>query len=248
MEMSKYVKKPIVKEPIVIEAVRFMLEDTLPDWFMDKVTDYTITTYASGACDIKTLRGTVRADFGDYIIMDKNGEVYPCKPEIFNKNYRKIEEGGDIKFEIDNKTTDWERAILIPDNFKKAVDNFTNITKNVTEYVIHQNTDAYTVQSDGKKIFNKTYRKIEEGVDMKFEIDNKAIDWGRKEIITYKVYIKHDKHKNCNLDVLLEDLENIISGLSKIVAAIKDTGYNAKYYVNEEENICTHTFVMERMI
>ena len=99
--MSKYVKKPIEKQPIVIEAVRFMLEDTLPDWFMDKVTDYTITTYASGACDIKTLRGTVRADFGDYIIMDKNGEVYPCKPEIFNKTYRKIEEGGDIKFEID---------------------------------------------------------------------------------------------------------------------------------------------------
>lgn len=221
MEMSKYVKKPIEKQPIVIEAVRFMLEDTLPDWFMDKVTDYTITTYASGACDIKTLRGTVRADFGDYIIMDKNGEVYPCKPEIFNKTYRKIEEGGDIKFEIDNKATDWERAILIPDNFKKAVDNFTNIIKNVTEYVIHQNIDAYTVQSDGKS---------------------------RKEIITYKVYIKHDKHKNCNLDVLLEDLENIISGLSKIVAAIKDTGYNVKYYVNEEENICTYTFVMERMI
>lgn len=107
--------------------------------------------------------------------------------------------------EIDNKATDWERAILIPDNFKKAG-------------------------------------------DIKFEIDNKAIDWGRKEIITYKVYIKHDKHKNCNLDVLLEDLENIISGLSKIVAAIKDTGYNVKYYVNEEENICTYTFVMERMI
>lgn len=219
--MSKYVKKPIEKQPIVIEAVRFMLEDTLPDWFMDKVTDYTITTYASGACDIKTLRGTVRADFGDYIIMDKNGEVYPCKPDIFNKTYRKIEEGGDIKFEIDNKATDWERAILIPDNFKKAVDNFTNIIKNVTEYVIHQNIDAYTVQSDGKS---------------------------RKEIITYKVYIKHDKHKNCNLDVLLEDLGNVISGLSKIVVAINDTEYNAKYYINEEENICTYTFVMERMI
>lgn len=221
MEMSKYVKKPIVKEPIVIEAVRFMLEDTLPDWFMDKVTDYTITTYASGACDIKTLRGTVRADFGDYIIIDANGEVYPCKPDIFNKTYRKIEEGGDIKFEIDNKATDWERAILIPDNFKKAVDNFTNIIKNVTEYVIHQNIDAYTVQSDGKS---------------------------RKEIITYKVYISHHKRKNCNLDVLLEDLENVITGLSKILVAIKDTGYNAKYYVNEEENIRNYTFVMERMI
>lgn len=214
--MSKYVNRPVI-----IDAVRFMLEDTLPDWFMDKVTDCTITTYASGACDIKTLEGAMRADFGDYIIRDANGEVYPCKPDLFYKTYKKIEEGDDIKFEIENKTTNWERSISIPDNFRKAVDNFTNIIKNVTEYVIHQNIDAYTVQSDGKS---------------------------RKEIITYKVYIKHDKHKNCNLDVLLEDLGNVLTGLSKIVVAINDTGYNTKSYINEEGNICNYTFVMERMI
>lgn len=107
MEMSKYVKKPIVKEPIVIEAVRFMLEDTLPDWFMDKVTDCTITTYASGACDIKTLEGTMRADFGDYIIRDANGEVYPCKPDIFNKTYRKVvvinDTGYNVKYYVNDE-------------------------------------------------------------------------------------------------------------------------------------------------
>ena len=85
--MSKYRKKPVV-----IEAVRFMIEDSLPDWFMDSVTNRIITTYADGTCDIKTLEGTMKADKGDYIILGVNGEVYPCKPDIFEKTYESIEE------------------------------------------------------------------------------------------------------------------------------------------------------------
>ena len=79
------------KKPVVIEAFRFKIDVTAPDWFMDRVTDNTIITHEDGTCDIKTLEGTMRANKGDYIILGISGEVYPCKPDIFLKTYEKVE-------------------------------------------------------------------------------------------------------------------------------------------------------------
>ncbi len=36
---------------------------------------------------IKTLEGTMRAEIGDWIIRGVKGELYPCKPEIFEATY-----------------------------------------------------------------------------------------------------------------------------------------------------------------
>lgn len=41
---------------------------------------------------IHTLEGDMKASIGDYIITGVNGEKYPCKPDIFNKTYEKVEE------------------------------------------------------------------------------------------------------------------------------------------------------------
>ena len=40
--------------------------------------------------EIETLEGTMRADIGDWIIKGINGELYPCKPDIFKKTYEKV--------------------------------------------------------------------------------------------------------------------------------------------------------------
>lgn len=64
-------KKDIMKyrkKPVVIEAVRFMIDKELPDWFMDGVTNNVITIHADGTCEIETLKGTMKADKGDFII------------------------------------------------------------------------------------------------------------------------------------------------------------------------------------
>jgi hypothetical protein len=37
--------------------------------------------------EIVTLEGTMRADVGDYVITGVQGEVYPCKPDIFLATY-----------------------------------------------------------------------------------------------------------------------------------------------------------------
>ena len=41
--------------------------------------------------DIKTLEGTMKANVGDYIIKGVNGEFYPCKPDIFERTYDRID-------------------------------------------------------------------------------------------------------------------------------------------------------------
>ncbi|MBU5327513.1 PGDYG domain-containing protein [Bacillus paralicheniformis] len=39
---------------------------------------------------IETLEGTLKASPGDWIIKGVNGEVYPCKPDVFEKTYRPL--------------------------------------------------------------------------------------------------------------------------------------------------------------
>ena len=39
---------------------------------------------------IFTLEGTLRADAGDWIIRGVKGEVYPCKPDIFEQIYERV--------------------------------------------------------------------------------------------------------------------------------------------------------------
>lgn len=41
--------------------------------------------------EIETLEGTMRADAGDWLIRGTMGELYPCKPDVFEKKYRPIE-------------------------------------------------------------------------------------------------------------------------------------------------------------
>lgn len=40
---------------------------------------------------IHTIEGPIYAIPGDYIIKGVNGELYPCKPDIFEKTYEIIE-------------------------------------------------------------------------------------------------------------------------------------------------------------
>ena len=78
------------KKPVEVEAFRFMIDGKVPDWFSDAMINETIIPHTNGTCDIKTLEGVMRADFGDYIIKGVHGELYPCKPDVFEKTYEVI--------------------------------------------------------------------------------------------------------------------------------------------------------------
>lgn len=42
--------------------------------------------------DIFTLEGSIHASVGDYIITGVQGEIYPCKPDIFETTYEEVDE------------------------------------------------------------------------------------------------------------------------------------------------------------
>lgn len=86
------------KKPVVIEAVKLERRFPWPDWFHDAVTNNQIITHGLGKfgegkvyCEIKTLEGTMIADDGDYIIKGIKGEMYPCKPDIFEMTYESVD-------------------------------------------------------------------------------------------------------------------------------------------------------------
>lgn len=90
----KYVKKPIVIDAFQLNERGLVGED----WFWDAVTDNIVITHNFGKhypdpawCEIKTLEGSMIARAGDFIIKGVNGELYPCKADIFNKTYSTIE-------------------------------------------------------------------------------------------------------------------------------------------------------------
>lgn len=81
------------KKPVVIEAFKYGIE-SIPDWFMDKVSTNEITLRGEykdpSHCEIQTLEGTMIGKVGDFIIKGVAGEIYPCKPDIFEKTYEEV--------------------------------------------------------------------------------------------------------------------------------------------------------------
>ena len=77
------------KKPVVIEAVQFNGRNSadIHEFCGDKVREPVGKDYL----EIKTLEGIHIASTGDYIIKGVNGEFYPCKPDIFEKTYEKVD-------------------------------------------------------------------------------------------------------------------------------------------------------------
>ncbi len=82
------------KKPVVIEAIEWNGD-------MSSIEDMQLRSYcqavAQGLGDpalyIETLEGTMKAELGDWIILGIKGEIYPCKPDIFEKTYELVEDG-----------------------------------------------------------------------------------------------------------------------------------------------------------
>ena len=86
--MAKYRKKPVEVEAVKFEdttesisAIAEIAHDNLirVDYRQKPVVMY-----------IPTLEGVMTAQVGDYIIRGIEGELYPCKPDIFEKTYERV--------------------------------------------------------------------------------------------------------------------------------------------------------------
>ena len=70
------------KKPVVIEAWRNVKGAVRPDWLKGPGV-----AFAGDVVIITTLEGVQNANPGDWIIRGVKGELYPCKPEIFEVTY-----------------------------------------------------------------------------------------------------------------------------------------------------------------
>lgn len=87
--MAKYRKKTIV-----VDAFQWLMDD-VPEWITSAIRDDTINFDIRGMI-ISTPEGEMLASPGDYIIKGVNGELYLCKPDIFEQTYEKVKEGEGI--------------------------------------------------------------------------------------------------------------------------------------------------------
>ncbi len=71
------------KKPVEIHAFPWAPGCDLPGWAWSAIDSVTDADFV----EIHTLEGTMKATPGDYIIRGVEGEVYPCKPSIFEKTY-----------------------------------------------------------------------------------------------------------------------------------------------------------------
>ena len=76
------------KKPVVIDAWKWegklSLDFSIPGARMTM----------DDALVIKTLEGHMRCEIGDWVIRGVKGEFYPCKPDIFEATYERVEEAG----------------------------------------------------------------------------------------------------------------------------------------------------------
>ena len=80
--------KKFRKKPVIIEAVQW-LGDNFQE-LDDFGSDRDIVPNPDGTLTIATLEGNHIAQKKDWIIRGVKGEVYPCKPDIFEQTYEEV--------------------------------------------------------------------------------------------------------------------------------------------------------------
>lgn len=98
--MPKFRKKPVVIEAFQMSKLNSMNMDSWPEWLSEaygKSPDEGGSVFRSCGSDsaesvmyINTLEGHMMVSEDDYIIKGVKGELYPCKPDIFESTYESM--------------------------------------------------------------------------------------------------------------------------------------------------------------
>lgn len=84
--MAKYRKKPVVIEAVQWDGGKL---STIALIVAEKSSHVRVRDDRS--LEISTLEGHMRANVGDWIIRGVQGELYPCKPDIFAATYEPVQ-------------------------------------------------------------------------------------------------------------------------------------------------------------
>jgi hypothetical protein len=87
-KMTFYQKKPIIVEAFRWTGDEEQTED--PIWIIEAIKNGN-AYFERHNFYIRTLEGVMQVGYGDYVIKGIKGEIYPCKPDIFEASYSEIE-------------------------------------------------------------------------------------------------------------------------------------------------------------
>lgn len=95
--MAKYRKKPVVIEAYQYEGDFVSSGNwTAPDWvneaYNNEILVYKEVDNTPPELYVKTIEGDMKCNYKDYIIKGVKGELYPCKPDIFEETYEQVDE------------------------------------------------------------------------------------------------------------------------------------------------------------
>ena len=89
--MAKYTKKPVVIEAVIYHGLDTKKMTNAfserPQWLADAISNRIIEYDIQEGLVIRTLEGNMLVSDEDYIIKGVKGEIYPCKPDIFEMSY-----------------------------------------------------------------------------------------------------------------------------------------------------------------
>ena len=92
----KYKKRPIEIEAFQMTAERMWDNHDWPEWLGEAWNKDTkelgSLSRAQGSLIIHTLEGPMNVSVDDWIIQGIQGELYPCKPDIFADTYESVDE------------------------------------------------------------------------------------------------------------------------------------------------------------
>ena len=99
--MAKYRKKPVIIEAFQMTKERRQDNSEWPNW-LNLAWNADFPEPGAISCEdypnsdgtdrlvIQTLEGQYSVSWGDFIIQGVQGELYPCKPDIFGATYEKV--------------------------------------------------------------------------------------------------------------------------------------------------------------
>ncbi len=95
--MAKYRKKPVTIEAYQYEGDFISSGNwTAPDWVNEAYNNGILVYKEVGDTPpelyVKTIEGDMKCNYKDYIIKGVKGELYPCKPDIFEETYEQVDE------------------------------------------------------------------------------------------------------------------------------------------------------------
>ena len=102
--MTKFRKKPVVIEAFQMTKEARWDNSDWPNWLnqawqKDRKDEGALFIWADDVDDgsndslgVHTLEGDLVVSWGDWIIQGVKGELYPCKPDIFDATYDEVED------------------------------------------------------------------------------------------------------------------------------------------------------------